>query len=105
MLDIDDIGLEEIDRKLLKILCTDIAGGPTGLSTLAAAITEEPDTVLEVYEPFLIKEGLIQRTPRGRIATEKAFLHLKINPVKSVNQIAFEDLKEVNIEEQALEES
>ena len=61
--------------------------------------------MLEVYEPFLIKEGLIQRTPRGRIATEKAFLHLKINPVKSVNQIAFEDLKEANIEEQALEES
>ena len=105
LLEIDDIGLEEIDRKLLKILCTDFAGGPTGLSTLAAAITEEPDTVLEVYEPFLIKEGLIQRTPRGRIATEKAFLHLKINPVKSVNQIAFEDLKEANIEEQALEES
>ena len=105
LLDIDDIGLEEIDRKLLTILCTDFAGGPTGLGTLAAAITEETDTVLEVYEPFLIKEGLIQRTPRGRVATEKAFVHLKIAPIKHVNQIAFEDLEEANIEEHALEEN
>jgi Holliday junction DNA helicase RuvB len=93
LLDIDDIGLEEIDRRLLKMLCTDFSGGPTGLSTLSAAITEETDTVLEVYEPFLIKEGLIQRTPRGRVATEKAFKHLKITPAKHTSQITFADIE------------
>lgn len=76
MLAIDEIGLEEIDIKLLRILVEHYAGGPVGLNTLAIALGEEPDTLEEVYEPFLIMQGLIKRTPRGRMATELAIEHL-----------------------------
>lgn len=76
MLAIDAIGLEEIDVKLLQILVEHYGGGPVGLNTLAIALGEEPSTLEEVYEPFLIMQGLIKRTPRGRMATDLAVEHL-----------------------------
>lgn len=78
-LNIDSRGLDEIDHKILKTIITKFKGGPVGLSTIATAIAEDPGTVEEVYEPFLIKEGFIKRTPRGREATELAYAHLGIS--------------------------
>lgn len=75
-LQIDPAGLEEIDKKLLLTLVDRFGGGPTGLQTLAVAIGEEPDTLEEVYEPYLIMEGFLERTPRGRKALLRAYTHL-----------------------------
>ncbi len=83
-MEIDKLGLEPKDRKLLKIIIEKFQGGPVGLQTLAAAISEEQDNILEVYEPYLLQLGLIARTPRGRIATQKAYKHLKINPKSKI---------------------
>ncbi len=74
--EVDTRGLDKVDRSLLHALCRTFAGRPVGLHTLAVAVSEEPETVEEVYEPFLLKEGLLVRTPRGRIATRAAFEHL-----------------------------
>lgn len=76
MLDVDAKGLDPTDRKLLGTIIYDFAGGPVGLDTLAAAIGEDPGTIEDVCEPYLIKSGLLQRTPRGRVASEKAYEHL-----------------------------
>ena len=76
MLEIDALGLDEIDRKLLATIIDKFAGGPVGLDTLAASISEEPETIEDVYEPFLLQLGFIQRTPRGRVATPLAYQHL-----------------------------
>jgi Holliday junction DNA helicase RuvB len=73
---IDDRGLDVMDRRLLETLIDKFGGGPVGLATLAVSVGEEPDTLEDVYEPFLIEEGLIQRTPRGRVATRLAHEHL-----------------------------
>ncbi len=70
LLEVDEDGLERIDRELLRAIVEKFAGGPVGLSTLAVALGEEPDTIEDVYEPYLLQLGLIQRTPRGRVATE-----------------------------------
>jgi Holliday junction DNA helicase RuvB len=78
LFEVDERGLDKIDRALLRALCVTFAGQPVGLSTLAVAVGEEPDTVEEVYEPFLLKQGLIVRTPRGRVATAAAFTHLDL---------------------------
>ncbi|MBQ9585392.1 MAG: Holliday junction branch migration DNA helicase RuvB [Muribaculaceae bacterium] len=78
-LNIDTYGLDEVDHKLLITIIDKFGGGPVGLSTLAAALNEDAGTIEEVYEPFLIKEGFIKRTPRGRVATDLAFRHLKID--------------------------
>ena len=78
-LNIDTYGLDEVDHKLLITIIDKFGGGPVGLSTLAAALNEDAGTIEEVYEPFLIKEGFIKRTPRGRVATDHAFTHLKID--------------------------
>jgi Holliday junction DNA helicase RuvB len=75
-LDIDDIGLDEMDRRLLKLLIEDYDGGPVGVETIAAALAEPRDTIEDVYEPYLLQQGLIGRTPRGRIATRKAYEHI-----------------------------
>lgn len=75
-LDVDAHGLDEMDNRLLKTLVEKFAGGPVGLTTLATAVSEEAETIEEVYEPFLIQEGYLKRTPRGREATEKAYRHL-----------------------------
>jgi Holliday junction DNA helicase RuvB len=78
MLDIDHLGLDDIDRRILRSIVEKFGGGPVGIETLAAAISEETDTVMDVYEPCLIQLGFLQRTPRGRIATEGAYSHLGI---------------------------
>ena len=77
LLAIDAMGLEAEDRRFLTILVDKFNGGPVGLSTLAAAAAEDPDTIQEVYEPYLLRLGFIERTPRGRIATDRALQHLK----------------------------
>ncbi len=76
MLGVDTIGLTAADRDILKTIITKFGGGPVGLNTIAAALSEEQATVEEVYEPYLIQLGLLERTPRGRIATDKAYTHL-----------------------------
>jgi Holliday junction DNA helicase RuvB len=73
MLEVDERGLDRLDREILRTICAKFDGGPVGLSTLAVAVGEEPDTVEDVYEPYLLTEGLIKRTPRGRAATPAAF--------------------------------
>lgn len=75
LMDVDTLGLDHIDRNLLLTMIQKFHGGPVGLDTLAAAISEDAGTIEDVYEPFLIKSGLINRTPRGRVATEAAYAH------------------------------
>ncbi|MBU4223845.1 Holliday junction branch migration DNA helicase RuvB [Patescibacteria group bacterium] len=77
LLEIDEIGLVSHDRQLLEILIDKFGGGPAGLQTLAAATTEEAETIEDVYEPYLIRVGFMERTPRGRVATRHAYNHLK----------------------------
>lgn len=79
-LNIDSYGLDEMDKRILNTIITKFRGGPVGLNTISTAVGEEPGTIEEVYEPFLIMEGFIQRTPRGREATHKAYQHLGIAP-------------------------
>jgi holliday junction DNA helicase RuvB len=76
MLEVDSAGLDRHDRTLLSTMATKFSGGPVGLSTLAAAIDEEGDTIEDVFEPYLLQQGLIKRTPRGRVVTERGFEHL-----------------------------
>ncbi len=78
-LDIDELGLESGDRKILKTLIDKFQGGPVGLQTLAAASSEEQDAILDVYEPYLMQLGFIERTPKGRVATKSAFQHFGID--------------------------
>ena len=80
LLEVDALGLDVNDRRLLRALVEQFEGGPVGLETIAAAISEESDTVFDVYEPFLLKRGLLKRTPRGRMATAAAWRHLGIDP-------------------------
>jgi holliday junction DNA helicase RuvB len=75
-LEVDEIGLDEIDRKVLRTIIEKFGGGPVGLETIAAAISEESDTIMDVYEPFLLQKGFLDRTPRGRVATPLAYRHL-----------------------------
>jgi len=79
-LEVDAAGLDRLDRAFLQALLTTYGGGPVGLSTLAVALGEEPDTLEEVLEPFLVKEGFLQRTPRGRVASARAWSHLGLKP-------------------------
>jgi len=76
MLEVDDQGLDRLDREILHAICDKFGGGPVGLSTLAVAVGEEQDTIEDVYEPYLLQCGLIERTPRGRAATRRAYEHL-----------------------------
>ena len=75
-LGVDELGLDEMDRALLRTLIERFDGGPVGIESLASAVSEESDTIEDVYEPYLIQEGFVQRTPRGRIATRRAYQHL-----------------------------
>lgn len=77
-LEVDEFGLDEMDKRIILTIIEKYNGGPVGLNTIATAVGEESGTIEEVYEPFLIREGLINRTPRGRTATERAYLHFKI---------------------------
>jgi Holliday junction DNA helicase RuvB len=76
LLEVDALGLDDIDRKVLHAIIEKFDGGPVGLDTLAAAISEEPDTIMDVYEPYLLQLGFLDRTPRGRVATRRAYEHL-----------------------------
>src|SRR5437588_10958364 len=76
MLEVDEAGLDRLDRGILRAICEKFEGGPVGLSTLAVAVAEEPDTIEDVYEPYLLPRGFIKRTPRGRVATAAAWEHL-----------------------------
>ncbi|MBC7092409.1 Holliday junction branch migration DNA helicase RuvB [Candidatus Bipolaricaulota bacterium] len=80
MLGIDGKGLDGLDRKILEVVIDRFDGGPVGLETLAAALGEDPDTIAELYEPYLIALGFIRRTPQGRLATDKAYAHLERTP-------------------------
>lgn len=84
-LEVDALGLDEVDHKILHTIIDKFGGGPVGLDTIAASISEESDTVMDVYEPYLLQLGFLDRTPRGRIATERAYLHLGI-PLKKTKQ-------------------
>jgi Holliday junction DNA helicase RuvB len=75
---VDERGLDKVDGSILEAIVTRFSGGPVGLSTLAVAVGEEPDTIEDVYEPFLMQLGFIRRTPRGRVATEAAFRHVGV---------------------------
>jgi Holliday junction DNA helicase RuvB len=79
-LEVDDLGLDRMDHLILKTIIERFGGGPVGVEAIAASISEEKDTIEEVYEPFLLQEGLINRTARGRTATSRAFKHLGIKP-------------------------
>ena len=83
MFGIDSMGLDKVDRSILTSLCARFGGGPVGLSTLAIAVAEPPETVEDVYEPYLIQQGLLIRTPRGRVATAAAWQHLGMVPPPS----------------------
>ena len=77
-LEIDQIGLDEIDHKMLRTIIDKFNGGPVGLDTIAASISEEADTIMDVYEPYLLQLGFLERTPRGRLATQLAYQHLHV---------------------------
>jgi Holliday junction DNA helicase RuvB len=79
LLEIDPNGLDDMDRRILETICVKFSGGPVGLSTIAVSVGEEPDTIEEAYEPFLIMEGYIERTPKGRVATALAFSRLGLS--------------------------
>ena len=76
--EVDDLGLDKVDRSILESIIEKFGGGPVGLTTLAIAVGEEPETVEDAYEPFLLQSGLLQRTPRGRMATDLAYRHLGV---------------------------
>ncbi|HEY4492842.1 MAG TPA: Holliday junction branch migration DNA helicase RuvB, partial [Acidobacteriota bacterium] len=86
MLEIDDLGLDEVDRKLLLTIIEKFDGGPVGVNTLAAATSEEKSTLEDIYEPFLMQIGFLHRTPRGRVATTLAYKHFGLKPGKNTFQ-------------------
>jgi holliday junction DNA helicase RuvB len=92
-LDVDPLGLDEVDKKVLLTIIEKYDGGPVGIETIAASISEEADTIMDVYEPYLMQVGFLQRTPRGRVVTRHAYAHLGIDvPEKpaSPQQILFD---------------
>jgi holliday junction DNA helicase RuvB len=86
LLSIDALGLDDVDRRVLRTIIDKFNGGPVGLSTIAASISEEPDTIMEVVEPYLLQLGFINRTPQGRVATQQAYQYLNIPYSNPQNQ-------------------
>jgi Holliday junction DNA helicase RuvB len=86
LLDVDEFGLDDMDARILKSIIEKFEGGPVGIGTIAAAVGEQADTIEEVYEPFLVQNGFLQRTPRGRVATPQAFRHFGYTPPASSSQ-------------------
>ena len=80
LLDVDIFGLDDMDARILKTIIEKFDGGPVGVNTIAAAIAEDPITIEEVYEPFLVQNGFLQRSPRGRVATAQAYRHFGFTP-------------------------
>jgi holliday junction DNA helicase RuvB len=89
LLEVDAAGLDRLDREILRAICAKFGGGPVGLSTLAVAVGEEADTIEDVYEPYLLQQGFLKRTPRGRVATEAAFAHLGLEPPRQAGPRLF----------------
>ena len=89
--EVDELGLDRLDRAVLDALCRRFGGGPVGLSTLAVAVGEERETVEEVAEPFLVRQGFLARTPRGRVATAAAWHHLGLTPPSALEPTLFEE--------------
>lgn len=87
MLDIDELGLETTDRKILQLIINNFSGGPVGIKTIAATLAEEEETIEDVFEPYLMQIGFLARTPKGRIATKLAFEHLGIKGIKNQPEI------------------
>lgn len=87
LLDVDHQGLDQMDREILDIIVNKYNGGPVGIETIASAVSEEKDTIEDVYEPYLIQIGYIKRTPRGRVATDNAYKHLGIKKLSSTEQV------------------
>ena len=87
MLGVDSQGLDEQDRKFLRALVELFDGGPVGLSTLAAALNEDVQTIEDIYEPYLIQKGLLERTPRGRKATRNSYAYLGLEPSAAFRQL------------------
>ncbi|WP_288767449.1 Holliday junction branch migration DNA helicase RuvB [uncultured Varibaculum sp.] len=94
LFEVDPAGLDRLDRSVLEALCNRFAGGPVGLTTLAVSVGEEPETVETVSEPYLVRQGFIARTPRGRIATANAFAHLGLTPPRGGSEASLFDLGE-----------
>ena len=89
LLEVDEAGLDRLDREILRSICEKFDGGPVGLSTLAVAVGEESDTIEDVYEPYLLQQGFLMRTPRGRVATDAAFAHLGLEAPREGAQRLF----------------
>ena len=88
LLDVDTIGLDQMDRRYLEMLAVNFGGGPVGIETLAAALSEPRDAIEDIIEPFLLQQGFLQRTPRGRLLTARAFRHLGLaEPARDATQI------------------
>jgi len=81
-LDVDHIGLDTSDRNYLKFIANNYAGGPVGINTISAGLSEDKDSIEDTIEPYLIQKGFLNKTPRGRVLTKKAFEHLRINIIK-----------------------
>ena len=89
LLEVDEAGLDRLDRDILRNICEKFGGGPVGLNTLAVAVAEEADTIEDVYEPYLLQQGFLMRTPRGRVATDSAFAHLGFEPPRGTGPRLF----------------
>ncbi|MFH1538695.1 MAG: Holliday junction branch migration DNA helicase RuvB, partial [bacterium] len=94
LLEIDPLGLDRMDLLILRSVIEKFRGGPVGLDTLAAVVSEEQDTINDVYEPYLTKIGFLQRTPRGRVATHLAYKHLSLKPPKTTDHKGLEEFWE-----------
>jgi len=89
LLEVDALGLDEIDRRVLHTVIEKYEGGPVGLSTIGASISEEPDTIMDVVEPYLMQLGFLERTPQGRVATRRAYEHLQLEYPQEPRQLSF----------------
>ena len=87
LMEVDEHGLDQIDRRILEVIIEKFKGGPVGLTTLAAATGEEISTIEDIYEPYLLQQGFLQRTPRGRTVTDAAYRHLGLNPPEGQNKL------------------
>jgi Holliday junction DNA helicase RuvB len=88
LLDVDELGLDDLDRRVLRAIIDKFSGGPVGLDTIAASLSEESDTIEDVVEPYLLQLGFLDRTPRGRMATRRAYGHLGVVYLERPEQAA-----------------